>query len=352
MSNKINQEEILKNDGGKTAYELYEQAQRKAGTEAIEMVADAQVDQIIALRERYRVDDVDLLGTNIVNVKDIPKQIRQDVANFHEKIRTIIEEVARRIEDHRYKSTDDEVKNMKGLSVNERVRITELINADKQLHISYESLKDSVGLLSDMNDAILRKLDESELAGDEVKERSLVLANAVLIYELTDYVIRYVQSFQLHGAAAIAEVQRSELNKLNQQLDTLSELRKRAEDEKIVEFKNSMLATIKAQESSLSLIKTEWESYSGLVQGIQSEVGVISTKIKSLQLLQDVAKSQITVLQAAAAVGMLKKNILALENAIQGLEKLKLVSLTPDRVKRLFNLGQSSDTRSLNQPKQ
>jgi hypothetical protein len=54
---------------------------------------------------------------------------------------------------------------------------------------------------------------------------------------------------------------------------------------------------------------------------------------------------QIRVFEAAAAVGILKRNLLALEDAMKGLEKLQLASLTPDRVRRLFYLG-SEDTPS------
>jgi hypothetical protein len=194
-----------------------------------------------------------------------------------------------------------------------------------------------------MNDMILRRIAASERSDDRTTERNLVLANAILVYELTDYVIQYVEHFQLEGVEEILQIQRSELKKLSELQKHQSHLRKRARASSTPDFRDTTLASIDALEDSMNVIRQEWESYTDEVKEMQSRVGPIAQRLHDLKVLRDLAGMQIRVFEAAAAVGILKRNILALEDAMKGLEKLQLASLTPDRVRRLFYLG-SEDT--------
>ncbi|NLG99442.1 MAG: hypothetical protein GX491_18970 [Chloroflexi bacterium] len=322
--------------------QLFEEIQRDAGIQAIERVAEDHLNQILAVRERYSVDDMDLLTTNVTAIKDIPQNVRDRMSSLHDRMRVIIEQVAANIEARKYRTVEGEVADMQ-LSVNERTRVTALIGAEKRLQTSYGSLKTTVNVLTHMNDMILRRIAASERSGDRTTERNLVLANAILVYELTNYVIQYVEHFQLEGVEEILQIQHSELKKLSELRKHQNELRKRARASSTPEFRDTTLASIDALEDSVNVIRQEWESYTDEVKEMQSRVGPIAKRLHDLKVLRDLAGMQIRVFEAAAAVGILKRNILALEDAMRGLEKLQLASLTPDRVRRLFYLG-SEDT--------
>ncbi|HYE67011.1 MAG TPA: hypothetical protein VEA58_00280, partial [Anaerovoracaceae bacterium] len=193
--------------------QLFEEIQRDAGIQAIERVAEEHLNQILVVRERYSVDDMDLLTTNITAIKDIPQNVRDRISSLQERIRVIIEQVASKIEARKYRTVEGEIADMR-LSVNERTRVTALIGAEKRLQTSYGSLKTTVDVLTHMNDMILHRIAASERSGDRTTERNLVLANAILVYELTDYVIQYVEHFQLEGVEEILQIQQSELKKL------------------------------------------------------------------------------------------------------------------------------------------
>jgi hypothetical protein len=190
-----------------------------------------------------------------------------------------------------------------------------------------------------MNNMILHRIEASEKIGDQAMERKLFLANSILVYELTDYVIRYVEDFQLKGVDEILNIQRSELKKLNDLQKYQSELRKRTKNASSAAFKETTLASITALENSVDVIRQEWENYTEEVRDMKGRVGPITTHLYDLRILRDLAGMQIRVFEAAAAVGILQRNILALQDAMRGLEKLHLASLTPERVRRLFFLG-------------
>src|SRR5574338_1123118 len=106
--------------------QLFEEIQRDAGIQAIERVAEDHLNQILVIRERYSVDDMDLLTTNVTAIKDIPENVRDRMASLHERIRVIIEQVAANIEARKYHTVEGEVTDMH-LSVNERSRVSALI---------------------------------------------------------------------------------------------------------------------------------------------------------------------------------------------------------------------------------
>ncbi len=332
------QEEFLKDQGGLTADQLFEEVQREAGIQAIERVAESHLSEVISVRERFPIDDMDLLTTRISGIKDIPRNVRERMGSFHKRIRVIIEKVAAQIEDRRYRETEESIKEMK-LSVNERSRVASLIRAEKELQTSYGSLKTTVDVLTRMNDMILRRIEASEKSGDRTAERNLFLANSILVYELTDYVIRYVEDFQIKGVDEIMRIQRSELKKLSDIQKNQDELKHRARYASSTDFQETTLASISALEQSIAVIRQEWESYTEEVRDMKGRIGPITTRLYDLKILRDLAGMQIQVFEAAAAVGILQRNILALQDAMKGLEKLQLASLTPERVRRLFFLG-------------
>jgi hypothetical protein len=344
-----NQDKFLKDEGGMTADQLFEEVQRDAGIQAIERVAEDHLNQVINIREHFSVDDMDLLTTNISGIKEIPQNVRDRMGSFHERVRVIIEKVAAQIEERRYKVTEESIGGMK-LSVNERSRVLSLIRAEKELQTSYGSLKTTVDVLTRMNDMILRRIEASEKSGDQTSERKLFLANSILVYELTDYVIRYVEDFQLKGVEEIMRIQRSELKKLTELQKSQNELKKRALSSASQDFKETTLASITALENSVDVIRQEWEGYTEEVRDMQGRVGPITHHLYDLKILRDLAGMQIRVYEAAAAVGILQRNILALQDAMKGLEKLKLASLTPERVRRLFFLGSGESTDPLALP--
>ncbi len=345
----VDQNDFLKAEGGKTADELFEEIQQDAGMQAIEKVASAHIDQLVDIRENYAVDDLDLLSSNVKKISNVPEDVRQKVASFQSRVRMIIEKVAVQIEERKYKTTEQAVAAMR-LSVTERSRVEALIQADKKLFVSYESLKTTVELLTKMNDVIIQKIAESEKSGDVGAERGLFLGNAVLIYELTDYVIQYVEHFQLQGIADIEQIRSSELKKLEQESNHQRALKSRAKSMSMPELRDGIIASIDALEGSIELIRKEWDNYTSELKTIQAGISPMSKKLKDIQVLRDLAKLQIKTYQLAVTVGILKKNNLALEDALKGLANLRLVSLTPDRVRRLFLLGENPPAPSLPNP--
>ncbi|HEY9402504.1 MAG TPA: hypothetical protein VIQ24_07405, partial [Pyrinomonadaceae bacterium] len=141
--------------------DLVEEAEREAASQAIDMVVEKHITQVMDIREQYPLNDRDLFTSNITKFTDIPQSVRQDVGSLRQKLRSIIEKVAARIEDRKYKSSEEAIGDMK-LAYNEREQVNALIKSDKKVHVSYQSLRIAVESFSEFNKLIIKRLEESE----------------------------------------------------------------------------------------------------------------------------------------------------------------------------------------------
>jgi hypothetical protein len=82
------------------------------------------------------------------------------------------------------------------LAYAERERANALVHAEKRMHISYQALRIAVEYFSELNENLLASIDRER---STAREANLVLGNAITVFELTEFVIRYVERFRLDG---------------------------------------------------------------------------------------------------------------------------------------------------------
>lgn len=329
---------VGRNENNLSPEELVEIAERRAGSQALDQVVEKHLNQVMEIREKFPLNDLDLVTVKISQNKTLPEAIRNEVGNLRGKLRALIEEVARRIEERKYKSSEVAIQELK-LSYTERERVNALINADKNVHISYQSLKIAVESFSEFNKLIIKRLEESEMAGNVQAERNLVLGNALLVYELTDFVITYVQGFKVKGVEEISQLHNDMLNKIKHLRQEQEELKQKAQSDEIdLPVREQILANIQARESSIEILTSEWDSYVKTIKELESDVDLVRKKLPTLSLIRDNAKSQINFLEAMAVMQIVKDSLDTLAKTIGTLEKIELVSLSPDRVRRLLGI--------------
>lgn len=331
----IDPNEILKNGGGKTADQIFDDVQREAGVQAIQKITTNHVTDIGYIREHFPVNDLDLLSMRVTNLRNVPTDIKQRIAGFQARVRRVIDLVANEIEEHKYQKTENDITNM-DISANEKLRVNTLVSAEKKLFISFESLKNTIELLSQVNVFILEKIDESERNKDEATERKMVLANALLVYELTDYVITYIETFSLQGLNDIKSINQNELKKLQELENQANDLRKRAESANSPQVRDATLEYADNIQNSVGIMRQEWNAYLAEISQLCNSIDSTRTMISDLKLMRDSASLQIDFISNALTLGILRKNYIALFDSVKGLETLKLVSLNPDRARRLF----------------
>ena len=211
-----------------------------------------------------------------------------------------------------------------------------MVEADKEIHISYQALKTTVEMFASFNQQILEKIESKP---SPEYETNLILGNALLIYELTDFLIGYIEDFQVNGIEEIHNLHQEAKQNVQKIRQKHKSLKVQAQSEDIeIAVSEKTLEDIEARERSLNLLEKEWEDYLNTVDSLKQELGSINKKIPTLELIRSNAEAQIEVIQAVAMLQVLKQNIGAMEAAIITLQNIKLVSLNPTRIRRLLGI--------------
>jgi len=319
------------------AEELLEIAEKEAGSEAIEVLTGNHLESILALREKFSINDIDLFAHSIAGNKRIDHAVRDRIASLHAKMGAVIREVANRIEREKYLTAEQAIGSMK-LSLAQRERVTSLVQADKRLHVSCQSLKVAVEIFCKLNKNIVSRL-EGDQPVTPADEHKYVLGNALLVFELTDFSIRFIEAFQLEGIKEIETIHREMQRTINELRNEQKSLRKQSGAPNIEDFlREQVQRDIQNREESIGVLEQEWESYMETVRSLQGEIGEINKKLPSLRLIRDNAKAQINTLAAVAVLQIVQSNIRTIEGAALQLEQLQLASLSADRVKRLLGI--------------
>ena len=317
--------------------ELLEIAEKQAGTDAMQMLVEKHINNVMALREQMAINDIELLSSHIAANKNIDKTVKDRVASLHATMRNLVEEVAKRVENQKYKTSEEAIAGLQ-LSLTQTEKVKALLFADKTIHVSCQSLKVAVEVFCELNRQIVQRL-ESAPDIPAAEERKLVLGNALLVYELTDFAIRFITDFRLRGTNDIEAIHKEMLRTIGALRDEQKSLRKQAESQDVEDvLRQQVLVDIANRDESIKVLEEEWSSYMETVRSLEAETANVSKKLPSLRLIRDNAKAQINTLAVVAVLQIVQSNIRAIEATVLQLEKIELASLSADRVRRLLRI--------------
>ena len=166
-------------------------AAKESGREALQHLLENHVENLLRMREEKDIRDIDLLSCNRRLRKLPDAEVAAGIASLHGQMRELIGQVAHQIEERNYRSAEEAIREME-VSKHERLQALALIEADKALQVSCCSLKVTVEMFSQMNRWLLDRLSESDSLPAE-QERKMLLSNAILAYEITDFCIRFIE---------------------------------------------------------------------------------------------------------------------------------------------------------------
>ena len=323
----------LRND--MTSEEIFELIERNACREAIGDLVNTHMKEVMEIRRNYHIEDTDLLSTRISHIEEIPMAAKKNIGYFHNRINEVINSVAERIEEKKYNSPEKELNNMV-LSYKDRISAGKLLNSDKNVHVSFQALRITVELFSELNQMIIEKIEESIIPHQQT---NLILSNAILVYELTNFVISFLENFNLNGVDEIKSLHDVAKKKIRHFKIQQKELKSKASAPEIdLIIKNQILNDIEMRNKSIVVLEKEWKNYVQSILSLNNEIKVINKKIPTLELIRENAKTQIILIESVAMLQVLKQNISAIEGSILTLEKIELVTLSPNRVRRLLGI--------------
>ncbi|GAB3144328.1 hypothetical protein [Amycolatopsis sp. NPDC004378] len=310
-----------------------ERVQRSSALGAIRQMLDGHITQVLAVRARHSVEVTDLLSANIGRNPAIDQQVRADVAGLHARIRTVIEQVAEHIENQHYQDVEAAVRVLPA-GYAEREWAYRLVQTEKRMHVSYESLRLTVEFLSALNQSILGRI-ERESSAQRLSD--MMFGNAIIIYELTDFVIGYVANFAISGD--LDQLHREAKDRVDQTREEQRALEERLRGENVPPaMREQVLEDIRNREAAFREIDREWDKYLGEVREMREKAEGTRAILPALEIFRDNARIQIMTLQLVAMLRVLKQNSASLRSTVDTLQGFRLAPLSPTRVHRLLGM--------------
>ncbi len=322
------------NDDIEETLEVYDIS---AGRKSLREIVDNHLKRITFIRTKKSLSSqAGLLSDSILQEKKVPKSLRKEVNNFPNELLSLTEIIAYRIQERKYEPTLNSLDTI-DFSYDERVSASRLMKSELSVGVSLKALQLSTKLFIELNDLIIESYEAQGSKGG----RSTLITNAILVYEFVNFLINYFENFKLVGADEIrklhaeANLRIEEARAANKKV--IAKLNKSGYD-KEDSFVTTKIERTISREKSLSMIEGEWNRYVKSILSTTNEVKFINNNLRKLEIMKDDAYAQLKTLEAMDMLVSLKECMQIVENFDLTLDKIQLITLTPERLKNLLKI--------------
>ncbi|MGH3871282.1 MAG: hypothetical protein ACRDSR_07155 [Pseudonocardiaceae bacterium] len=313
-------------------------------TRAALEIAENFVPALAAVRRLLPVDDVELISSQLSKYvrkrsplpRDIQERVAQDVLNMRSTLAGLVEQTAQWIEYYEYSDVEQAASQLP--AANLRNRAAKLISGEKELHVSAQSLRTTIELFVKMNEQVVSRVEATPAGITE--ERNLLLANAVLVYEIADFVVGYIESYRTRGIAELRLIQAEIAGQIRADR---ARVRKRVVEIEQIDLPDDLREEYKREcednENALQLASDTWAEYIGEEEEVAKSISKELVRIAPMvRMRRDLAYDRIAVLSKAELTMLIKKSVQEIKAAAILTANLRLAALTPARLNRLFGL--------------
>jgi|LakMenE01Jun11ns_1017448.scaffolds.fasta_scaffold9852726_1 hypothetical protein len=287
--------------------------------------------------------NTDILSDSIASNSKLSKPIKQKTQGFRQGVREYILMTAALIEKGKFEDVDQVVSSIQA-GENEKRKIELLLNGYKKLSFSMETIRVTVDFFSIANKNIVDQVGLVSRTSPEFPD--LMLKNAILIYELTGFLIEYLENFGISGIEDIERVRKDVQNQLSQTEKAIEEIESDPSLEADPDLKTQVLANNAERKAILGIIRQKWASFEGgITKNKESIDSTITKLVPNLKIRQKDARIQVMTLELVQLTRAFQSNI-ALAETFADLKKLELAPLTADDVRQLLGLETARSLKS------
>lgn len=320
------------------AKELAARAKYEAGAEAcIILVNEYITAEILDLVEDGSLEESKLVSTELARQPQ-GRGIQAKVNKLSSQIKYVISEIAREIEEQGYENWEEALEGFKDAPKLQQNRIRTLVDAEKEINVSLQSLRTTVQVFSHLNKHVIDELQKVQNSGNKREERRLVLVNAILVYELANFAIQYLDQFNIQGLDKVDEIERQITEKAR---EINSDLQKFEVSINNPDFPDSMKPAaqqeLQSKREVLKMMLEEWQSYKSQISSAQADSDKVRKTTRAiLDFKLNQAKTNLHIFEAAWWINRGRETLTDLEGLATDVGDLEVAALTTDRVRRLF----------------
>lgn len=274
---------------------------------------------------KFHLPSSAILSENIAFHDGMPNDVKKFVADYKYNLRCLIAGVADQIEAEQYKKLDADIKGMDLLS-HERDKVTIIYDSQKKLSLSFQTLNVVIDLFTKANDKIKQEIDNTNKSTNQ--NINLRLQNAILVYELLNFVTAFIENFSLKGKLEITNIKHQLLADI-QSIEDKIQLKLIGKYASVSdETRNSAMEDVATYKEILYNMRKRWEVFDKKIEDLEQQIGEYKTILPDLEMYKSSTEIRIEILTLTAIMNIVEKN-LNLVKRLHHLKKDMLVSFTP-----------------------
>jgi hypothetical protein len=327
--------------------------EKEAACKAVQKYLHDYTEGIQQIQQKFYLSSKDIMSPKLIANPRLSDEEKGMLTNLRRNLDTIVNKVSVRVEERRVDSYDTYTAQYK-LNAYDKLRVDTLVNAVRNINISIQKIKIIFLVFSYCNEVIRKEFDDCLKTNNLVDGRKLVLGNMLLIYELANYLISFLENFKLEGVNDVIDLSQKELRYIDEAMTALQNLKEEAGriNTEPPEVKDQVMSNLNYREESLASFKSEWEQYVTKIKDLQENVGNLGKQIPTLRLIRGNAQNQLAFFEIMKIFGVMmiaeavEKSLGSLKIDLLPLNEIELISLPPDRVKTLTGLPQETGAPS------
>lgn len=326
-----------------TASDILREKYLSEGAMLIKGELEDQACDAVELGQKIALRNVDLFSSSLLANREIHQTIKTAIRERSENIRKIIAATAYFIEEQKIKSVDEIMQRAgEALQAYDRKRLANLADAQKNLNLSYATLSAIVEIFKRANTAVIGEITELGQADNEAKrieKTKLYLKNAIIMYELSSFVIDYLSSFGLAGIEDLKHIRE----------EVLADVKKgQAADEKLerdlhgvsVGIREMTLTEIAQRKIFRQKVVQKWDETMKRINGQIGSTSNAKNFIKDLTAIRDNMRGRIDILNIAATTNLVQSSISSMDTLATGLHGWELPPLDETAARELLGMGE------------
>jgi hypothetical protein len=307
----------------------------RQGAALIEKELSQQVDMVVDLRQEIEIRDSDLVGTSIAINKSLHQNIKNKIQENRANVRKLIAATAYYIETEKRKSLNG-IPLKADLSKLHKARLNELIRAQNELSLSYSTLVTVVEFYKEINKSVLNQLQDIQNSSSSSKQIAF-LKNAILIYELTDFVIDSIENYKINGIDEIFEIKKQIFDEIRTGEKDDKTLAANAQEVSQAQ-KESVLQEIKSRNMFRGKITKKWDDITAKLDGQNEKVKESRQFLNALKVTRANAKGRIDVLNLAQTTRLVSDAVDSVDALATGIAEWELPPIDERTACELLNL--------------
>jgi len=310
------------------------------GATLVKQELDAQASDAVRLKDQVELRNVDLLSINLIANRNIHQTVKALVTERSLNVRKIIAATAYFIEESNFQRIDEAVSNLQGGRFDQR-RLNALVASQKKISLSYGSLAAVVEIFKRANESIKTDIQAMGTATDAAKriqKTNLYLKNAILIYELTHFVVEYISDFGLDGEGDLRAIQKEVIADVSRLRESDKKLKNdlKSVSEKL---RPAMQREIEQREKFHDRVVQKWDQMLERVEGQKGKTKEARNILNDLKAIRDNAKNRIDALNLAATTTLVDNSIEVIESMASGLGDFELPELNEQTACELLGVS-------------